>query len=74
VDGVVKGVLNGAVNVPCNNTTEYLGTPVRKFTDKMLGWSDIHTAPNYTSSAYICNRGVGTDLFIPSHLRCFLAQ
>jgi hypothetical protein len=49
----VDGVVSGVVNAPCNNTSKYLGIPVRKFTDKMLGWSDIHTAANYTRSAYI---------------------
>jgi hypothetical protein len=50
---------------PLQKTTEDLGIPMRKFTDKILGWSDrvgmceaFHlpkTAANYTNLAYICN-------------------
>jgi hypothetical protein len=47
------GVVSGGVNAPCSNTSEYLGILVRKLTDKMLGWSDIRTAANYTSSSYV---------------------
>jgi hypothetical protein len=47
-------------NVPCTKISEELDIPLRKVTDKMLGWSDtgesVRTATDCTNSTCICDK------------------
>jgi hypothetical protein len=48
------------MNVPCTKISEELDIPLRKVTDKMLGWLDtgesVTTATGCTNSACICDK------------------
>jgi hypothetical protein len=51
--------VGGIPNFPRFQINEDLGIPLRKVTDKMLGWSDtgenvLSTATNYAYLAYTC--------------------